>query len=91
MQIDSLYSMWAQMNQLTIIIQLDPRTVVQKGMKLSTIQNDICVLCNVSPNLWPNSPRLRPTLNRLVAVCSLLLVVVLLAVLYCIRRRKTRP
>ena len=98
MQIDSLYSMWAEMNKLTIIIQLAPWTVVQKGMKLSTIQNDICVLCDVSPNLWPNSPnlwpnspRLRPIQNSLVAVCSLLLVVVLLAVLYCIRRRKTRP
>jgi hypothetical protein len=83
MQIDSLYSFWAEMNMLTVIIQIDKPTVTQTIKMTSTIQNDVCVLCNKNPSFK------REDINGVVIRVIILLAVVLPMVLTYICRKRT--
>jgi hypothetical protein len=86
MQIDSLYALWAELNELTIMIQVRSPTVVQKVTFHSTIQNDVCVLCNVSPSFRFTEATVRKF--RFFAWCLPIATVVGLALCY-IHKRKT--
>ena len=87
MQIDSLYALWAELNELTIIIQVRSPTVVQKSTFQSTIQNDVCVLCNISPSVRFTKETVRKF--RLFTWCLPIATVVVLA-LYYIHKSRTR-
>lgn len=71
MQIDSLYSYYAQTNpDFRVIVQLEDPSVVQ-SRHVSSIQNDTCHLCDLTPNnVLQNSTR--SYLSFLVVVAGLL-------------------
>ena len=47
MQIDGLYSFWAETRGLRVVLQAKRATVVQRPFRLSSIQTDVCFLCDV--------------------------------------------
>lgn len=49
MQLDGLYSTLARRRKITIIVQLQNVTASQ-SLHLSSIQNDVCTLCDVQPH-----------------------------------------
>lgn len=51
MQIDSLYATWAEMRLVTVLVQVDDATVTQRAAATSTVQEDVCVLCDLTPSL----------------------------------------
>lgn len=47
MQLDSLYSTWAELGELRIVAQTSSPSVVQKRRGISNIQSDFCILCRL--------------------------------------------
>ena len=47
MQLDSLYSTWAELGELRIVAQVASPSVVQKREGISSIQSDFCLLCRL--------------------------------------------
>jgi hypothetical protein len=82
MQIDSLYSLWAETKGIRIILQLDNASVKQK-VHFSSIQTDKCTLCDFKPST--NKYVIEYHLNQRATIAETMLgavVLVLLLVLF---------
>lgn len=89
MQMDSLYSIWSETDDLKIILQLGPSTSTQRK-HTSSIQTSECALCDVTPQSHCVASLTTTPLIVSVSVLGMLGIVLVLGLSVMVYANKTR-